>query len=417
MKYCWILLAWSAMVSAQNFAYVVDSSNAVVYVVELLPAPDYGAVVGSIDILDFGASDPGFLAFTPDGTYAYVSNFGSADLTILKCTSPNPSFVANLSIGNQPKQITFTPSGQSAFACNQGDNTVSVLDTSNPASPSEIHRIDVTPDGGLVPEGICTNQSGSQILVSCSINGGPLLFYNASSPWNHLATLTPGLPSYIATNSNRTTAYVTDVGDASVIFIDMASQTQTGSFSNAMFSSNDTAAINPQNTVGAIYNPTGQTLYVFDALTGAEIGSTSVGPGNSLNGVAFSPDGSLIYVTNNFNSGIDVYSASNPFPLLGSISGFPYLQQLTSITIQPTPTPIPPNDALQAAILASAQTAAQQNINLVESAIQEIQNQTLQVGILNITNGTYADTVSPAIIDATTQFTNLIPIIPVWCGN
>jgi DNA-binding beta-propeller fold protein YncE len=410
MRIFWMMVLCALAVHGQNRqAYVIDRTTATVYVVDILPAPDYGAIIGSLNISAHGAS-PWQMAFTPDGSYAYIGNTASSNVTVLQTTSGAPSFVTTVGVGSVPYQIAFAPSGTSAFVCNNLDSTVTVLNTSNPASPSSIHTINVATDGGSGPIGICVNNTGSQILVACQ--NGSVLFYSASSPWNHLQTITLSTIDYfISTNSNQTTAYI-PAGN-NVVFVDLNSRTQVATFSPAgAISGNAAIAISPDNSTGWTYNSGKTSMYLFDALTGAQLSPGQFSLSIEPFGLVFSPDGSVVYATNDTNGAVDVYSSSNPFSKVGSISGFTASDFLGTIVIKPNP-----SSTSEAAALASAQIATQQNINNFESSLQNIQNQAMQVGILNIANGTYADTVTPSIIDASTPFVNLVPIIPVWCGQ
>ena len=69
--------------------------------------------------------DPRVVTFTPDGTRAYVANFGSNTVSVID-TATN-TVVGTIPVGIQPTGVVITPDGTAAYVTNTVDNTVSII--------------------------------------------------------------------------------------------------------------------------------------------------------------------------------------------------------------------------------------------------------------------------------------------------
>jgi YVTN family beta-propeller protein len=90
-------------------------------------------------------SDPVHVAITPDGTRAYVTNFGSHNVSVI-CTAAN-AVIATVKVGHNPLDIALTPDSASAYVVNADSNSVSVIDTNTNAVsatvPVGVHPVNV----------------------------------------------------------------------------------------------------------------------------------------------------------------------------------------------------------------------------------------------------------------------------------
>ena len=81
---------------------------------------------------------PRAIAFTPDGTRAYVSNFGANTVSVLDAIGG--TFLESLTVGASPWGMAMTPQGV-AYVANFGDGTVSAIDTTtNNVTSLVLHR-------------------------------------------------------------------------------------------------------------------------------------------------------------------------------------------------------------------------------------------------------------------------------------
>src|ERR1700691_5194665 len=61
--------------------------------------------------------------------YAYVSNWGSSNVSVIDTSTNTTS--ATITVGNGPEGISITPDKSKVYVANFNDSTVSVINTSN----------------------------------------------------------------------------------------------------------------------------------------------------------------------------------------------------------------------------------------------------------------------------------------------
>ena len=72
--------------------------------------------------------DPYCVAITPNGAYAYVTNEGSASVSIIS-TATNTVTPTAITVGSDPLELAVTPNGASVYVANVGSNSASVIST------------------------------------------------------------------------------------------------------------------------------------------------------------------------------------------------------------------------------------------------------------------------------------------------
>jgi YVTN family beta-propeller protein len=65
------------------------------------------------------------VAFSPDGTQAYVTN--SNDDTVSVITVATGDVTDTIVVGDAPHSVAFSPDGTQAYVTNSNDDTVSVI--------------------------------------------------------------------------------------------------------------------------------------------------------------------------------------------------------------------------------------------------------------------------------------------------
>ncbi|MBW2405944.1 MAG: YncE family protein [Deltaproteobacteria bacterium] len=115
------------------------------------------------------------ISVTPNGAYAYVSNYGDDSVSVIR-TSDNtvidtdPSTVETdpIPVGDGPFGISVTPNGAYAYVNNYHDNTVSVIRTSDntlvDTDPNTV-EIDPIPVGNQPYGGIAVSPDGNFVYV------------------------------------------------------------------------------------------------------------------------------------------------------------------------------------------------------------------------------------------------------------
>jgi YVTN family beta-propeller protein len=135
-------------------------------------AGDVNAKVAEIEVGD----EPRTVAITPDKRLAYVTNQGSATVSVIDLATNQK--IQDIPVGGGPYGIALTPDGTRAYIANSASNTVSVIDT---ASNSVVATINIP---GIQPRGLAiTNNNGgqaqqfvyvTQYLSQPTASGGPM---------------------------------------------------------------------------------------------------------------------------------------------------------------------------------------------------------------------------------------------------
>jgi len=140
--------------------FVVDKGANKVYVVNVTT----DVVTNSISV----GTAPVYAALSPDGTYAYVLNQGSDDISVIDTTAE--TVVATIPAGGSaPSMAVFDSTLTRLYVVNTGSDSVSVFDASTYSSPKVLHTpvtlsgtpnsFAVLPDGSRAYAGLAgTNQ-------------------------------------------------------------------------------------------------------------------------------------------------------------------------------------------------------------------------------------------------------------------
>ncbi len=233
---------------------------------------------------------------TPNGRYAYVSNSGSNDVSVID-TSTN-AVTTTIAVGATPNNIAITPDGSEAYVANSGSNDVSVIDTSTNAVTTTVplstepQGVTFTPDGQTA---YVTNYTGSSVSVISTSN-------NAVT-----GTIGVGTGPYgVAVSPNGLTAYVTNSGDSTVSLINTADDTVTNTIP---------VGAGPE---GVAVTSNGLDVYIADSGDGTvsdlntvneTVGTIPVG--SAPNTLAVTPDGLSVYVANGSSDSVNVIRTSD----------------------------------------------------------------------------------------------------------
>jgi YVTN family beta-propeller protein len=120
-------------------------------------APPVSATLLTTITLPTGAS-PNLIAITPDGSRAYVADYGTNQVSVIDTVPTDAKYntdIADIGVGSSPIGVAITPDGKHAYVTNSNDNTISVIDTSSNTVSTTISTgvglnptdIAITPDG------------------------------------------------------------------------------------------------------------------------------------------------------------------------------------------------------------------------------------------------------------------------------
>ena len=128
-------------------------SDAYVAMIDLTVAePSPELVQLADDLLDPPAAEE--IEIAPDGSYAFVRQFGADEIAILDLVSFD---VDRVEVGYNPTDLDITPDGSHAVVVSRGDQELWLLDTSDPWAPAEVVPLPsdyvlgsllISPDGG-----------------------------------------------------------------------------------------------------------------------------------------------------------------------------------------------------------------------------------------------------------------------------
>ena len=279
------------------------------------------------------------VAFSPDGSYAYVANCNSGNNEINGQTSCGGSGADNVLIINTatnsvvnsinsgfdgPAGIAFSPSGTYAYVTNMGSNTISIISTASNTVTGTISS------GFSSPYGISFSPSGTYAYVancgpSCGTTGnGNIVIINTATN-SVTGSITAGFSAStgVAFSTSGTYAYVTNFNAYNAVIIDTATNTVVGVVTGSGLTNPD----------GVYFAPSGGYAYatsfwgnisIINTATNSIVG-TIHSPFDNRGGVAISPTGAYAYMTNIYS---DVLVIIN--------TGVPTTKSVTSeITVNP----------------------------------------------------------------------------------
>jgi len=206
-----------------TWAYVTNQGNNTVSVIDLTSSP-HPSLYTTITNSGGGQgqfSQPVGVAVTPDGTKAYVTNYGNQTVSVID-TSINGVITGTgypYSVKTQPAGVAVTPDGKYAYVANEGDNSLSKITVGSNATPARITNsnlngpfgLAITPDGTTVY--ITNNGSGT---VSVMTNGTFTNLLNADYPYG-IAVSPDGTRAYFANDVSSGTLSVVDTATNAII--------------------------------------------------------------------------------------------------------------------------------------------------------------------------------------------------------
>lgn len=212
------------------------------------------------DTINVGDSPTG-VAFTPDGTRAYVTNYDASSVSVIN-TATDEVTGYPVSVGDGPSAVAVTPDGTRAYVANGGSGFVSVIDTT-------------------------TN----------TVSGSPIVVGSA--------------PLAVAITPDGTRVYVTNFNGKSVSVIDTTTN-QTLDNPISVGTGPSGVAITPDGKRAYVTNRNSDTVSIIDTTTNQIVGS-DIPVGDGPEDVAVSPDGTRAYVTNSLSNSVSVL-AIKPSP-------------------------------------------------------------------------------------------------------
>jgi YVTN family beta-propeller protein len=296
MHKLWISVAYIAAsvgLSAQPYGYVTNYGNGTVSVVN---APT-SAIAGSpINV----GPNPSFVAITPDGRHAYITNTNAAASpgSVSVIDTATNTVVATITVGDQPQGVAISPDGSKAWVIDFGFQNgpgISIIDTAT-------NTVTTTITAGLgAPFAAAFSPDGSRAYVTDLGLGKVLVFDTATNAI--VASPSVVFATALAVTPDGSHLYVTSEITSGFSVID----TSTNSVVAGPITTGPTAdgvVITPDGSKAFVVNDGNATVSVVDTATNTV--TATIGVGSCPANAAFSPDGSKLFVTNFCSGSVSV---------------------------------------------------------------------------------------------------------------
>jgi YVTN family beta-propeller protein/VCBS repeat-containing protein len=335
-----------------SLAYVTNLDSRTVSVIDTAThlVIDADPATPGVDPIAVG-SGPYGVAFSPDGSLAYVTNpfsdtvsvIDTATHTIIDADSATPA-VDPIPVGGSPTWVAFSPDGSFAYVPNYGSGTVSVIDT---ATHTIIDADPVAPGGdpiavGSGPYGVAFSPDGSVAYVTNAISDTVSVIDTATHTVIDADPATPAVdsipvgsrPFWVAFSPDGSFVYVTHEGGGMVSVIDTATH---GVDPIAVGYGAIGVAFSPDGSLAYVTNANSNTMSLIDTATHTVIDPRPATPdvdgipvGTLPSGVAVSPEGGFVYVTDLYSGTVSVISFGGNTPPV--VTGDPTIDSVDTAT-------------------------------------------------------------------------------------
>jgi YVTN family beta-propeller protein len=306
-----VTCAHTARAQGATRLYVADYRNARVAVFDpkaIEPKQTYEQAEATPTWVQTGAQPFGVVA-SPDGRRVYTANYGSDNVTVIDTTAkPNPAALYNVPVGHGPYQLALSPDAKTLYVSNFEGHSVTALDL---ATSAAIPTTKWTLPLPYSPTGMAVSPNGRY------------LFVNQYQDWKTLVVdLSPAVPQVvhpiqvgpapvaIALSKDGTRLYVANEFDqfiqwgASLSIIDTSNPEAAGEISRIQLaqgaSPRGQMALSANGRWLFISNGGTASVTTVDLLNNKIEAETRTVP--DMVGAALSPDGGLLYASNQGNS-------------------------------------------------------------------------------------------------------------------
>ncbi len=271
-------------------------------------------------------------------TCAYMPS--SANAINVFNTSTDSIITSGISVGNDPTGVAFTPDGTKAFIANQTSGTISVIDT---VSATVVHTISVSPSGYPYGVAIGVTANGTYAYVTVKNADTTLADFVLVIDTSSYTIVSPS-PIYLTVKCYPYGVAITP--DGSYVYVAISTTQYSGNGSVSIIQTSNNTLISGSITFttpqanypwGVAISPTGSPPTAYVTLDSLEyLGHVAVFPANGSTsvsityvtvsyrprGIAITPDGTTVF-TANFGSnstpdGNVSYFSTSPLPTMAS---------------------------------------------------------------------------------------------------
>ena len=316
----------------------------------VLSAPFDASTRTFVDATPISAQDtvPTGIAFSNDGTRMFVIGNGEDKVSEYELSAPfdasTRTFVDATGIraqDNEPRDIAFSNDGTRMFVIGNGEDKVSEYALSAPFDASTGTFVDATSirSQETAPTGMAFSSDGAKMFV-IGFDGDDVNEYALSSVYPVTVTRTP--PTFVSSvldiDAGVLTITFSETIDAASVIPAMIHVRESGNYAGGTTLSagelgTDGATISfilnasrlatiaglstPELTIepGAVRDESGNLIVsTFDASTGTFVDTTPISDQDTVpTGIAFSSDGTRMFVIGNAGADVNEYELSTPF--------------------------------------------------------------------------------------------------------
>jgi YVTN family beta-propeller protein len=287
-------------------AYVVAQGGGAMHVIDATASPQT-----STNVTIPGSSNLFGVAVSPDGSKAYAlddTNPGAVWVVDVATDTVNPT---PITVGNSPHGLAFSPDGTTAYVTNFQDGTVSVIDVATDAVSSTITLPVPAMSTPSFPWGVAVSPDGSKVYATDSVLNQVWVIDAAT---NTVDATTPTIavgnqPTSVAFSPDSTTAYVTNFDSYAgntVSAIDVGSNSVAATITVGSPGSGPVAvAFSPGGSKAYVTLQGNATVAEIDVATQA-VTAVPLTAAGGPNGIAFRPQGSTQVYTANLSGSVSV---------------------------------------------------------------------------------------------------------------
>ncbi|SFE81799.1 40-residue YVTN family beta-propeller repeat-containing protein [Paenibacillus algorifonticola] len=262
---------------------------------------------GKIDVVDLtnntvqlgkitAGRNPNSAAINPNGTQVFVTNRSSATVSVID--PGTDTVIKTINVGSSPLGVAFTPDGTKAYVAEQGNGgSISIIDTNLLTVVKTIPGFNSPTAMVIVDQALyVTESSSSQVSIintTQDIVSGTIAV--GSGPYG-LSANPAGTKLYVANQS---------ANSVSVVNLD----TQTVEATIAVGASPTSTEVSPDGSRVYSANSGSNTISVIDTSNNTVISTINVGTGPFVVGAL--GDGSRVYSINYYDSSMSVIDTSN----------------------------------------------------------------------------------------------------------
>lgn len=236
-------------------------------------------------------SGSNWIAITPDGKRALVSDPGAGQVTPFDLTTTPATRGPLINVGGNPEGVAIAPDGRTAYVCDTLTNAVIPIDLTRnpPVAGTPIHSLEFR-----FPFGIAITPDGSRALVASRDAHNVIPIDLTRTP----PAVGPGIPAgtsplWIAITPDGNTAVVSDPNAHAVVFISLQTNRGTAEItmpaSGSAVASPYAVAITPDGHTAYVSDGNGSTVTPFDLTTSPPTAQQPIAVGSDPRGIAIGP--------------------------------------------------------------------------------------------------------------------------------